>query len=259
MPTVAETDRLKAQQAGVVALATRDLEEFFASLDLDRPDRARDALAAYLPLLIQRYGEVAATLAADWYDDVRSLNRIAGRFRAVAAAPADATARVEATVRRTMGAAFAPAAASAVAAGSLPIVGAAARSLILPALVDPMTKMVLAPGHGTIISSTIADPKASGWTRITRTGACKFCRMLAGRPGAVYKERTADFAAHGHCNCAAAPSWDRHAPEVDVKQYVASERLDGVRKRAAAGDKKAAAELERHTARVQSYLAGMDD
>lgn len=259
MPSSADTDRLKDAQATIVALATRDLEEFFASLDLDRPEQARDALVAYMPLLIQRYGSAVATLAADWYDEVRSLNRIVGRFRAVAAVPVDVTASVEATVRRSMGAAFAPATATAVAAGALPIIGAAASSTILPALTDPMTKLVLAPSRETILTSTIADPKASGWQRITRPGSCKFCRMLAGRPGAVYKERTADFAAHGHCNCAAAPSWDRYAPEVDVKQYVASERLDGVRKRAAAGDKKAAAQIERHTARVRDYLADMDD
>ena len=59
MPSSASTDRLKQTQAGIVALATKDLEEFFASLDLDRPEQARDALVAYLPLLVQRYGDMA--------------------------------------------------------------------------------------------------------------------------------------------------------------------------------------------------------
>ena len=65
MPTPAETNRLKQAQAGIVALATRDLEEFFASLDLDRPEQARDALVAYLPLMVQRYGSAVATLRSE--------------------------------------------------------------------------------------------------------------------------------------------------------------------------------------------------
>lgn len=47
--------------------------------------------------------------------------------------------------------------------------------------------------------------------------------MLAGR-GAVYKEATVHFASHGDCNCAAVPSWDQNAPEVDVSLYKASQR-----------------------------------
>jgi hypothetical protein len=52
--------------------------------------------------------------------------------------------------------------------------------------------------------------------------------MLAGR-GAVYRRDTADFAAHDHCRCGAAPSWDPSAPEVSVQQYEATERKANAR------------------------------
>lgn len=265
MVTALDTERMRTAQAGIVVLATRDLEEFFASLDLDKPEIARNALIAFLPMLILRYGQAGATLAANWYDDLRAEEGVKGRFRARPAEPVEVEVRSEATVRRAMGAAFALGAASAVgnalagtAASVAAPAGAPAAGLILPALVDPVTKMVLEPARETTILSALADPAAAGWKRITREGSCKFCRMLASK-GAVYKQRTVDFAAHGHCNCAAAPSWDKNGPEVDVRAYVASERLESVRRRAAAGDEKAAAALARHTARVRSYLDEMDD
>ena len=259
MVTVLDAERMRTAQAGIVALSTRDLEEFFASLDLDKPDIARNALIAFLPMLILRYGQAGATLAANWYDELRADEKVQGRFRARPAEPTDVEVRSESTGRRAMGPAFAIGAASTVGLLSTgQPAGASAAGLVLPALVDPVTKYVLEPARETTILSALADPAAAGWTRITRAGSCKFCRMLASK-GAVYKQRTVDFAAHGHCNCAAAPSWDKNGPEVDVRAYAASERLESVRRRAAAGDEKAAAALARHTARVRSYLDEMDD
>jgi hypothetical protein len=84
-------------------------------------------------------------------------------------------------------------------------------------------KYSLAAGRETIQDNTARDPEASGWKRVTRGGACGFCRMLAGR-GAVYKEGSVHFAAHPDCNCAAVPSWDKDAPEVPASLYQASRR-----------------------------------
>lgn len=263
MVSAAEAQQMRTAQAGLVSLATADLEEFFSSLDLDKPEVARNALISFLPMLILRYGMAGAALAADWYDQLRADEGVAGRYRAAPAEPVDINVRTEATVRRSMAPAFALTTASTVGllyAGQP--AGARAAGLVLPALTDPMTKMVLEPARETTVLSALADPQAAGWTRVTRAGSCKFCRMLASK-GAVYKQRTVDFAAHGHCNCAAAPSWDKDGPEVDVRAYVASERLGNLRERAASDDPKVAgkakAALERHTARVRTYLDGMDD
>jgi hypothetical protein len=87
---------------------------------------------------------------------------------------------------------------------------------------------------------------ASGWHRETRPCACDFCRLLAGR-GGVYKKATANFSAHGECQCVAVPSWDASAAEVEVEQYIASERTS----------KMSAAQRARHTARVRAFLADM--
>lgn len=72
--------------------------------------------------------------------------------------------------------------------------------------------MVLDAGSSEVFAAVNADPQARGWARITRPGACSFCRLLASR-GAVYRsQETANFRAHtptngrgGVCRCGAEP------------------------------------------------------
>lgn len=230
MPSAADIAQYRAQQAGIAALVKRDLTDFFTSLDLSRPEAARDALLAYMPTLVTEYGETAASVAADWYDDMRFAERVGGRFRAeMADAVADAV--IESQVRFGATHLF-----TDNPTGTLDFLTLAA------------TKYALYPGRSTIARSANRDPAASGWQRITRPGACKFCRMLAGR-GGVYKRETVHFASHGDCNCAAVPSWDRSAPEVDVAAYVASERTSRM----------SPEQRERNTDRVRGFLDQMSD
>lgn len=64
-----------------------------------------------------------------------------------------------------------------------------------------------------VLRSVDADAKAVAWMRVTSANPCAFCSMLAGR-GAIYRtEKTADFEAHSHCSCVAAPVFSRE----DVK------------------------------------------
>lgn len=206
MVSPADADRLRRAQAGIRTLVERDLAAFFASLDLDRPESARDALLEVVPLLVAQYGESAAAVAADWYDEQRAAERVPGRFRAQMAESPYLGAATVGMVRRAAGALFTAQPESA-----------------LVTLTASTGKYVLAAARQTIVTSTERDPRSSGWQRVTRAGACGFCRMLAGR-GDVYKESSVHFASHGDCNCAAAPSWDPDAPEVDVSLYEASKR-----------------------------------
>lgn len=82
-----------------------------------------------------------------------------------------------------------------------------------------------AGARDTIVTAANADPKCFGWRRLTSAGACDFCLFLADR-GAVYREETADFAAHDACGCRAAPVFKGGAlgPEADAAQYIGSSR-----------------------------------
>lgn len=232
MPSRADIELVRAQNAGIVALATEDLTAFWGSLNLDRPERARDALLAFTPVLVDQYGEVAATVAADFYDDLRLEADVRPGFRARMAAPVPA----EVVVAQTrFGAQH---------------LWTDSPDQSLAFLTTALSKYVLEPGRATVVENAIRDPQAAGWHRETRpsasyTSGCRMCRFLAGR-GGVYKRATATFSAHGGCHCVAVPSWDASAPEVGVDQYRASERMDALRRRAAAGDASAQRRLDRH-------------
>ena len=235
MPSQADTERLRLAQEGVRALLLRDLDAFWSSLNLGDAARTRDALLKYVPLLVKQYGESAAVVAADWYDEVRAAEAIPGRFRA-SMMPSPYQDATEPTARRAAGALFTSNPGDA-----------------LTSLESAVGKYALAAGRSTITTSSARDPQASGWHREVRSGGCDFCKMLAGR-GGVYKEATVHFAAHGHCNCTAVPSWDASAPEVDVDIYKASERTTALRNRAAAGDAGAAQQLADHNVLIHRAI-----
>src|SRR5690625_1238529 len=98
MVTPADAQQLRQAQRGVQRLVERDLRAFWGTLDLSRPEAARDALVEFVPELTRTYGDAAATVAADWYDDQRAMAGATGRHRAQPASPAGA-ARVQQRVR----------------------------------------------------------------------------------------------------------------------------------------------------------------
>ena len=220
-----EAEAYRQAQAGVRVLVERDLARFWAKLDFSRPDWVASATRAYVPLLVRRYGSAAADLAASWYDEQRALAGLDDAFRAEAFASPYEDA-VDGMVGRALG---------RVSAGDA--TGA------LTTLTANAGKYVLGAGRATIARNVDRDPSSAGWQRISRDGACDFCRMLVGR-GAVYKRSTVHFAAHGDCNCAAVPSWDRSAPEVDVALYEASRRTTRM----------SPAEREAHNARIRGWM-----
>lgn len=192
-----------------------------------RPARVRVALFATAPLIVGEYATGAATLATDWYDELRDMAQPRSLFApqplvrvtedAVSAAVAVATEplyRIEQGVELEIKTALQE---------SLAAVEAEAQKLVASAFRDTMTE------------NATEDPDAEGWRRFARPGGCKFCQMLADK-GAVYTEATVDFAAHTDCHCLAAPAFDPDAPKASVMQYVASKKRRTAKERAALRD-----------------------
>lgn len=220
---------LRRGQSAIWGYASNDLNALFRSLDLDDPKRSRDVLLRDVPTLSSAYGEQSAAFAADWYDELRHVERVPGRFRA-RMAPAFPEEFVQDRIKYGAAHLFTP-----------------TPDQMLPFLLDAMQEYVLQPGRDTIQRSSVADPRASGWHRETSPGACNFCQMLAGR-GGVYRKSAVSFAAHGNCNCTARPSWDANAPEVPVSAYVASERTS----------KMSAEQKRRHNSTIRAHLDQMN-
>lgn len=230
MVATAHIEKYRAGNSQIVDLFTADLHAVWQALDLGSPRQSRDVLFEVLPELTDIYGEQAAFIAAEWFEDLRTLERVPGTFSPSMAE----TVPREIVVSR---------------------VGYGARHLFtdqpgmtLPFLETALSEYVLQPGRDTIQRSSMEDPQAVGWHRETRPSesyhsGCGFCKMLAGR-GGVYKRATANFAAHGNCQCVAVPSWDANAPEVPATAYEASKKTS----------KMSAAQKERHNSMIRAYV-----
>ncbi|MFC7430990.1 MULTISPECIES: hypothetical protein [unclassified Agrococcus] len=221
----AEARTLRDLQLGAGRLIREELTLFFGSLNLERPEAVRDALLQFVPSLVQRYGEGAAAVAADWYDDVRSGLNVRGSYRARVADPIEEE-RIDRMVRFAAQHLFTE-----------------TPALMLAALAAPAARYVVEQGRLTIVASTREDPRSRGWERRARGTSCSFCKALAQR-GRVYRYDTNYFAAHNDCGCTAVPSWDPQAREVPVDVYEASRRTDGMKPR----------ELAAHRERVRTLV-----
>lgn len=208
-------DQLANTLNALVALAQSDLDVFWRELDAltqaaaDGDQRARETLEAamhdVLPGLISSYQSAAVEVAASSYDNRRAdlgiSDRVGDGFRAQGVELPDG------------GHALAGWAASTAqsADGFQGLVAGGVQRRIMDA------------GRRTVMDAAITDPHCDGWMRQGRGSTCKFCRMLVGR-GAVYSERTADFASHDHCHCVAVAAF--HGAEKPAKTYTPSTRSD---------------------------------
>lgn len=183
---MATPQQLRSAVAELTGLASTDLAALWRRIT--NAAQGRELLEDVLPALIETYGAAAATVAADWYDEARDKAEVPRRFAAI---PAEATA----------------AGASALAGWSVgPLYGAEpdfARALTMAQ--GGMQRRIANVSRLTVMDSATEDPSADGWMRVG-SGECDFCDILIGR-GAVYSERSADFASHDHCKCAAVPAF----------------------------------------------------
>jgi len=162
-------------------IARNDLRVLFRQFDT--AEAARQGLLDVLPRLVTIYGAAAATLAADYFDDLRDASEAKGRFRAIPAEPE--TGGLDALARWAVGPMF-QAAPDPLAALSL-AAGGAQRSIANAARL-------------TVVQSSLADPRAQGWTRVGH-GECDWCKQYL--DGEVHYVEGYDFQAHNNCGCTA--------------------------------------------------------
>lgn len=184
---------------GIATLVERDLLDFIGALNFERPDAVKLALFDFLPALVSEYGDVAAAVAADWYDELRSVEGVPGSFRAPLA-PLVPDEQVNARLG------FATR-----ASGPLFLGDSATLTAFLGMMANEYT---LQPGRDTVMQAAHKDNAA--WARVPEPGACKFCLMLASR-GFVYSKSTVGDARkfHGKCRCNAMPVWNETRARVE--------------------------------------------
>ncbi|MGM7776127.1 hypothetical protein ACSVHC_08930 [Arthrobacter sp. KNU-44] len=192
MADLAIIEQFRSDSAALSDLVKGELEGFFNSLNLAKPEAVRNALLEFVPLLVAEYGPVAESLALDYYDELRAASGAAGVFRAAAASTGIPASAVEAKVRYLAGQLWTPDPAS-----------------MLGGLLTATDKYVKQPGRDAIAFN--AKREGARWARVP-TGAktCSWCLVLASRD-AVYlsKQSAGDRRGtgkgdgfHGDCNCA---------------------------------------------------------
>lgn len=222
-----------AAQNDLVTVALADLTDFWRTLDKSDLAATRDAVLAFLPDLVQTYGEMGAALAADFYEELRDASPDVRRtYSAVMAESSLTVEQMQASTRWALGSLWTEAddAAYREAAALTNLSGVAKR-------------LALTPARDTVRLNTLQDVDASGWRRLSQGATtCKFCRMLVGR-GNVYSADTARFAAHDDCDCTAEPAFgDANFVPVEPVQFMASKRNP----------------TKADRARVKAFLRGLD-
>lgn len=204
MATQARADAYSASQAQVVLLAHSELQAFWKALDATDPVAAKASLIDYLIALIESYGPISATIAADYYDEIREVANVAGRFLAQ---PADVPSAAQ--IREVAKWASQP-----LFKWRKPITNAAGKVIryedrepdldaALERFMGASQRLVQAAGRATLVESVKRDPAKPKFARVPHGDTCDWCIMLASR-GAVYRsERSAggleDF--HDWCDC----------------------------------------------------------
>jgi hypothetical protein len=219
MATPEQVDEFRTANAELIALVEGRLDEFWAAAGSGDPVSGLNALLNFVPLLTQQFGELAAEVAMGWFEELRFDAIDAGQIAAVGRATSFEAVRTDPVILEIS------AASASYWQHRLATDGP---DVVVSSLKDSTTRAVRQSGRRAITINSDRDPAARGWQRMTRQGACRFCRALAAR-GGVYTKASVRFAAHGpKCNCVAAPTWDRSAPEIETFAYAVSETTAGL-------------------------------
>ena len=199
MPTASQVRQASRALSTTSALAKRDLEAFWLTLDTSNMVFAREQLEVFFPALIDAYGNVASTVMADWYEELFN--------EASALAEMTAAERANARMRWAIGKAFEGDPAQALAT--------------LKVVTDELVKQA---GRDTVILSSKRNGRR--YARVpTGKETCDFCLMTASR-GFVYESagtagQMAKF--HGNCDCQIIPDGgvqpEGYDPDALYEQY----------------------------------------
>lgn len=174
--------------------AQRDLEAVFRSAGGDAA-----ALAEVLAEVVQTYGSAAASVTADWFDELRVSEGIRPGFTAVIPEPRDPGTSALVNWALSSG---------------------TSEDAIASLIVGGIQRRITNYSRNVLTTSSVRDPRARGWMR-TGAGECGFCAMLVSR-GAVYTKASVDFASHDHCKCSVAPAWNQAQTNAVRDEFVPS-------------------------------------
>lgn len=189
MATLAEVEQHRSAVEDVATLAVAEMVAEWPSLPED-PLALTSPLAELLEALIADFGEMTATLGADFYEELRLQADAPGSFNAVLAEPIPVE-QIQASASWAASAAWLDDDKALRDASAF------------------LDRALASQDRATIDANVGRDPAQPRYARYASANACAFCALNATR-GPVY--RSEDAAAgkyHDHCRCIAVPSWTR--------------------------------------------------
>lgn len=174
MATSEQLAEIRSATGQLVTLAGKELQEFWDALyGALSPIEFRDELLKFFPDLVTTYGDTAGVIGADWYEQLRSVQRqgvSVEQFRAVIALPAPDEQSI-ALAKWALG----------------PTFDEQSDSLVtLERLTASLQRLVNQPFRDSIWYAAGSDPVRTGVLRMPAgLVTCRFCVMLASR-GPVY-------------------------------------------------------------------------
>lgn len=187
MATLAQVTAFRAAGDQLGAVVAAELEAIWGHLDLSDGRAVSHDLQLILPDLVAEYGDISATLAADYFDEVTADYGL--RAHAATLAPPAPPEQTKAVTRWGLG----------------PLFSAEPQFLAALAMIqEGMHRLVLQAGRDTIDTNTRRTKLV--YARIpSGREPCAFCLVLASR-GAVYGSREAAGGDKYHTKCRCVPT-----------------------------------------------------
>jgi len=202
----AAVDRLdRAHRAELLALRRRiidDVQRIWPAYDPANVDASWPALLAALTAITRSRHSRAVSLATDYLEDVRDAWGLPPDPTVLRPArpPDDDTIVGAMTLRGPI--------ATKKAHARRDSRGASA-AVALVRIVGGVTAIALDGDRATVADTVAGDPQAEGWRRVTDASPCKFCAGIRDEGVIAATDRGAQFPAHDHCGCTAAPVYRR--------------------------------------------------
>lgn len=194
-----EFERLDRALRTNVRLAIGRIAEACEGLDGLPPDELEAALMEVMAPIVVEHGDVAATIALEWYERQREAAGAEGEFTPTLAEPVPRS-YVAADVREAV---------EPQRRGSSDFTGLVAN------LQGRTTRLVMRPADETFRINVEADPAHPRWAFVPHVGACGFCVML-GSNGWMYSSRQAVLRSrHTNCTCTPVADFDTENPHLD--------------------------------------------
>lgn len=193
--------RFKAANDELAGRIERDIRKVWSALGAYTPEGKRDALLDLVPSLVTTYGDAAAVVAIEYFEQVTGAR---GTLQGAVSREA-----VQGSVRAVVGGLW-----------------TGQEAMAISNVVASATRHMLQAGRTSIYESTRGTPGLR-FARVPESGACDWCRIMSSR-GAVYlTEKSAggdgnDY--HDDCGCVPTPVPDGEDLPYDAEALYAEYR-----------------------------------